>query len=126
MPDALEPKLLERKRAAAQRHRAMSDEFAHPCCQGCGFAYPPVVQLHHLNPIAESDGSDKATVWLCPNCHAMVHEIRKLYIAPTGRRVRYRKARLSHLDYWLDNVCSPELAKNLWDYASYGVHNAQS
>lgn len=100
-----------RRRAGKQRGKAMSDPVANPCCSVCGFAYPPVVHLHHIHPLAETEVPSDESAWLCPNCHAMVHEIRRM--RRSGRKPRNYQMRLQHLDYWLSEICSPEIADKL-------------
>lgn len=104
-----------RKRAARVRQKSMSDPVANPCCCACGFSYPPIVHMHHVYPLAETEQPIDECIWLCPNCHAMVHEIRR--VRYSKGRVSNLKLRLSHLDYWLGDVCSPDVAAKLIDIA---------
>lgn len=104
-----------RKRASRIRQKSMSDPVANPCCCACGFSYPPVIHLHHVYPLAETNQPVDECVWLCPNCHAMVHEIRRVRYG--RRRATNLMVRLSHLDYWLVDVCPPEVAAKLLDIA---------
>lgn len=104
-----------RKRASQIRRRAMADPVANPSCKVCGFAYPPSMHLHHIHPLAESEIVTDDHVWLCPNCHAMVHEIRRMYYSK--RKPSSYRLRLAHLDYWLGEVCPPDAAKKLCDIA---------
>jgi len=112
----------ERKRTQRIRQQAMTD-FCNPCCQACGFSYPPIVQLHHKTPLHEVDVVDTDTVWLCPNCHAMVHEIRKLYFKELPRNTAYLRARIRHMDYWLNDIAPKELAQKLMELAKAGTCN---
>lgn len=105
-----------RRNAARMRYRAMHDPVGCPCCQACGFAYPPVMHLHHVYPLAETDKAVDDFAWLCPNCHAMVHEIRRVLHSkrkPTNLRVR-----LDYLDYWLTTECPSHVADKLRDLAA--------
>lgn len=112
----------QRKVAAAKRRKAMSDNFANPICYVCGFSYPPIMHLHHLKPLNEGGNADGETVWLCPNCHAMVHEIRRMrYRYRSG--MRYKKTRDGHFDYWLES-CDRHVAKKLFEYAMYRIKGA--
>ena len=100
-----------RKRAASIRRKAMTDPVANPCCSACGFSYPPVMQGHHVHPIAESEIISDEIVWLCPNCHALVHEIRRVYYS--AKRVNNLRMKVSHLDYWLYEVCPQPVMEKL-------------
>lgn len=93
----------------------MANPVANPVCPVCDFSYPPVTHLHHIHPLAESDAISDEHVWLCPNCHAMVHEIRRMYY--TKRRPSNFRLRSAHLGYWLGEVCTPDVAKKLYDIA---------
>lgn len=104
-----------RQRAADIRYKAMRDQYANPCCHACGFRYPPIVHLHHVKPLGETGKDSNDLVWLCPNCHAMVHEIRRCYFSK--RRVSNLEMRLSHLDYWLDSECPKDVSQKLLDIA---------
>lgn len=108
-----------RKRAKTVRYKAMNDPFAHPCCVACGFGYPPIVHLHHVQPLGETGKDTPDLVWLCPNCHAMVHEIIRIYYSK--RRANNLQMRLSHLEYWLDRECSDERWKKLSEIAKKTV-----
>ena len=104
-----------RLRASYIRQKEMRNPVANPCCGACGFSYPPIVQMHHIYPLAETELPIDEFAWLCPNCHAMVHEIRRVRYGV--RRVTNLKVRLSHLDYWLSEVCPPNVAAKLLDIA---------
>ena len=54
-------------------------------CFVCG-GFPEITQLHHVVPLHEcanlfnqgyKDDIDVPMVWLCPNCHAYIHQILK-------------------------------------------------
>lgn len=106
---------LARKRAAKIRYQAMHDKYANPCCQACDFCYPPVVHGHHIRPVAETNGASDELIWLCPNCHAMVHEIKRVY--HSQRKASNLEMRVSHLSYWLTDVCPSHIAKKLCEIA---------
>lgn len=89
----------------------MSDPTAGPCCSACGFGYSPVLHLHHIHPLAETETPTNDTVWLCPNCHAMVHEIRRM--ETHEKRPSHYRMRRSLYDYWLTNECPSEVAEKL-------------
>lgn len=100
-----------RKRAKSIRDRTMRDQVAHPICEVCAFEYPPIMHLHHLYPISETDVPVDQLVWLCPNCHAMAHEIRRVNYGK--RRPSNYRVRKLHLDYWLSEICDREVALKL-------------
>jgi predicted HNH restriction endonuclease len=103
-----------RVKAARVRYRAMND-MANPFCQVCEFAYPPIVHLHHVHPLASTNEDSNETIWLCPNCHAIVHELVRCYYSP--RQPRNVWKRLGHLDYWMSDVCPRDIADKLRDIA---------
>jgi len=112
-------KVDERRRAAAFRSRVMHDKFAQPLCSVCGFAYPPIVHLHHAQPLSETDNAASDVVWLCPNCHAMVHELRRVYYS--NKKVSNLAVHLSHLEYWLSDICPAQIADKLQNIAKIGT-----
>lgn len=112
-----------RKRAKSIRERAMRGQAPHPMCKACGFEYPPVMHLHHLYPISETDVPIDEFVWLCPNCHAMVHEIRRVNYG-VRRPSNYRVRKL-HLDYWLWEICDREVALKLVDLVEKTIKGKQ-
>jgi hypothetical protein len=69
----------ESKNAADRAHRKVVRR-ATPVadrepCQVCG-GFRPIAQQHHVRPVAsQTAGSpaDTRTVWLCPNCHTILH-----------------------------------------------------
>ena len=64
----------KRKAKAGIRARTPKGE-QEPCfiCDGCR----PITVRHHVKPVAISDPDDPEslrTVWLCPNCHTILHK----------------------------------------------------
>jgi len=48
-------------------------------CEVCDFDYSSVVVRHHILPIALKGSNEPSNlVWLCPNCHAVIHHLKKL------------------------------------------------
>ena len=105
-------KIRERQRSGAIRKAAMENPFAHPNCSACGFEYPPIVHLHHVKPLCESEAIDETLEWLCPNCHALVHEIRKIHFLKN--KVSNIDIRINHLDYYLYEICKKEIRDKLF------------
>lgn len=108
---------LARKRATAKRARAMR-QVNHSLCQACSFAYPPILHLHHVRPLVETGVESEETVWLCPNCHAMVHEIIRVF--HSGKKVKNLQVRLDYLGYWLSEICPDDVADKLRSLAERG------
>ena len=108
-----------RRIASKDRYQMMSNDFAQPYCHACGFSYPPIVHGHHIKPVAATNGVSVKTVWLCPNCHAMVHEIIRCYYS--ARRPSHYETRMGHLDYWLSEICGDKLRKTLIGLAKESV-----
>lgn len=104
-----------RQRASNIRQKAMRDPVAHPCCFACGFSYPPIVHMHHIYPLSETQEPIDSFKWVCPNCHAMIHEIRRMYYS--SKRPSNYQTRLAHLEYWLYEVCQQEVADKLREIA---------
>lgn len=111
----------ERKRATKQRQKAVSNPYVGPTCRVCRFIYPYVLHVHHVVPLGESTEINSEVVYLCPTCHAMVHEIRRLYYAPNRMRVRYHEDRLEQLNYWEDQQPDKSITAKLYDLAKRGI-----
>ncbi len=48
-------------------------------CHCCRFKHWPILHVHHINPVSENGFADEQLMWtVCPNCHAYVHELRRL------------------------------------------------
>ena len=103
-----------RLQAAKERRREMSHTISIPICSVCSYPYPHITHKHHVHPLASSDTINEETVWLCPNCHAMVHEIRRVHFS-SGRTTRF-KSRFSLLDNWVD-VTDRVIVNKLFDLA---------
>lgn len=101
----------ERQRAAKQRRRAVTNPDVAPVCNVCRFGCGYVLHGHHVQALSESTIVCSEIVYLCPNCHAMVHEIRRMHYAPHRMRVRNRADRLEQLDYWEDQSDKMIVAK---------------
>ena len=101
----------ERARAAKQRRRIVTDPNVGPVCRVCQFGCGYVLHGHHIQSLAESTSVCSEIVYLCPNCHAMVHEIRRMRYAPHRMRVRNRADRLEQLEYWEDQSDKAVVAK---------------
>lgn len=110
---------IARERAANQRRRTMANPIALPLCAVCNYPYPHITHMHHVKPLAETKAISEETTWLCPNCHAMVHELRRVYFSSTRFLARSRKSRLSMLDYWMEQTDQSTVDK-LMDIAHYG------
>ncbi len=114
----MEERQQERRRAAKERREHFAPDLpGWPTCWVCKTGYAPITQLHHLHPLAESNVIRTNKVWLCPNCHALVHELRRFYPQPKRRMTREGWARLDFLEWWLDEQCDPEVFKRLWRVA---------
>lgn len=47
-------------------------------CDVCGFSVMNVLHVHHIRPVSEGGlGAKDNLALLCPNCHSIVHLIRK-------------------------------------------------
>lgn len=45
-------------------------------CEACGFFCPPILRVHHINPVKKlGHGGPGNLIALCPNCHAVVHAV---------------------------------------------------
>lgn len=43
-------------------------------CSICGFAFQPILQIHHVLPISQwGNNSDGNVICVCPNCHKTLH-----------------------------------------------------
>jgi 5-methylcytosine-specific restriction endonuclease McrA len=72
-------------------------------CEICGFWIHSILRLHHVIPVSR-DGVNRPEnlVYLCPNCHAIVHEAAKrLRDKKSGDRYFEFKRQLS--DVYDDN-----------------------
>lgn len=83
-----------RKKRQIIRQVRSSDQVQH--CQLCEFDYRPLLQLHHLIPLAEG-GDNQTLVILCPLCHEGVHQLTKV----TGRADTNQGKR--EFKWWVEN-----------------------
>lgn len=62
----------ERQEARKWRQLLILEQRGH--CQACKQWFEPILEVHHVRPIASGGCSDKENMAiLCPNCHAIVH-----------------------------------------------------
>ena len=60
-------------------------------CEVCGYSFSPILQIHHIVPIALGGNNSKDNIaCLCPNCHKEIHYIYSLAIK--GDDENYKKA----------------------------------
>lgn len=85
-----------RQEAAKWRIRTLSHGTD---CAVCGFWIHSLLRLHHIIPVSRGGvNRPENLVYLCPNCHAMVHEMaRLLRNRKSGDGYFEFKARLSDL-----------------------------
>jgi len=81
-------------REAARMERAAMIERARGFCEVCHYLCVFTGNLHHIKPVRRGGGGQPDNlIFLCPNCHAVVHKIMSF------RRKRSRKS--SALNDWL-------------------------
>lgn len=79
----------KRKEAKKLRKEVVRKDGA---CEVCGYSFSPVLQIHHIVPIALGGGNSKDNIaCLCPNCHKEIHYIYSL--VSKGDAENYENAR---------------------------------
>ena len=49
-------------------------------CEICGFAFKPVLQIHHILPISKFGNNERDNIiCVCPNCHKTLHVLYKAF-----------------------------------------------
>ena len=47
-----------------------------PVCYVCEFNFSPILHRHHIRPKSEGGANTQDNfVYLCPNCHSLVHQL---------------------------------------------------
>lgn len=78
MKDYIEAKRRNRLRVEARLHRRYVASLKK--CIVCSYAYRGIIVVHHILPIAHGgDNWSGNLVELCPNCHAVVHRIKRIF-----------------------------------------------
>jgi predicted HNH restriction endonuclease len=110
-----------RRSAAKERYKMIATDGYISTCFACKYQYTFIDHLHHIRPVAATNGNSIEVIWLCPTCHAMVHEIARLYISPPKRLVN-REGRENQMD-WFDED-HPDLFITLFDIAKRSIEVA--
>lgn len=66
------------KTAKPRRKRAGKYERIGIVCVVCGFSFSHAIARHHILPVSEGGKNDSDNlIWLCANCHAVIHSLKK-------------------------------------------------
>lgn len=60
------------------RKRAGKYERIGIVCAVCGFSFSPAIARHHILPVSQGGNNNTDNlIWLCANCHAVIHSLKK-------------------------------------------------
>ena len=85
-------------------------------CAACRFGFTPILHSHHIRP--RSDGGHNHAsnrVLLCPNCHALVHELYKWSQCANSGEFDHYYENFSALKEWICKNLGEEVYENLAD-----------
>jgi hypothetical protein len=113
-PSTPNPMTPKKSRVQARAGRQIVEHRARLCCEICGMGVMYIGVIHHIKPV-EDGGSGMCgnLIHLCPNCHAVVHVIR-----------RYKKIG-THLSEWLNEHYSEEQCQLIIAVARETAHHRE-
>lgn len=112
-------KAVRTSREQTIRRKAIDiDNNDYPVCEGCkdNHVFPHILHHHHLTPLSEASPFEtRYLLFLCPNCHALIHLMRKYKQRGPNLQVA------DDLEFWLDERMPPDIVERLWDIATGNI-----
>lgn len=90
-----------------------------PFCAACQFGFAPILHQHHIRPSSEGGCNDKDNlVYLCPNCHALIHQIYKWGSSKNIKESFEKMGNFLILKNWIEENLGVITLGNLLDIAN--------